>query len=144
MVVDVLWWFGFDYMVSFIGSFVFFYFYLWLQCFVGLIEEVFVELVCCWVFILDYYKLFGVDIGYEVYFGEDVFDGVIFEMFVDVCGGYEFVMINYDLFYFVLQQFDYLEFIDLYYDWINVFYVKDVEFNFDGWQGVYLGYQFWI
>jgi sugar phosphate isomerase/epimerase len=39
---------------------------------------------------------------------------------------------------------DYLAFIDLYHDRINAFHVKDAEFNPDGRQGVYSGYQSWV
>jgi sugar phosphate isomerase/epimerase len=39
---------------------------------------------------------------------------------------------------------DYLAFIDLYHDRINAFHVKDAEFNPDGRQGVYSGYQPWV
>ena len=39
---------------------------------------------------------------------------------------------------------DYLAFIDIYRDRINAFHVKDAEFNPDGRQGVYSGYQSWV
>jgi sugar phosphate isomerase/epimerase len=39
---------------------------------------------------------------------------------------------------------DYLAFIDLYHDRICAFHVKDAEFNPDGRQGVYSGYQPWL
>jgi sugar phosphate isomerase/epimerase len=44
----------------------------------------------------------------------------------------------------VLQQLDYLEYIDLYHDRIKMFHVKDAEFNPTGRQGVYSGYQPWL
>jgi sugar phosphate isomerase/epimerase len=44
----------------------------------------------------------------------------------------------------VLQQLDYLAFIDIYHERIKAFHVKDAEFNPDGRQGVYSGYQPWI
>ena len=64
-------------------------------------------------------------------------------MFLDAVGGHEAAGINYDPSHFVLQQLDYLAFIDLYHDRINAFHVKDAEFNPDGRQGVYSGYQPW-
>ena len=64
--------------------------------------------------------------------------------FVDACGSHEAAMINYDPSHFLLQQMDYLAFIDIYHDRINAFHVKDAEFNPDGRQGVYSGYQSWI
>ena len=134
---------GLDHTVSFTGSLAFPYLYPWPQRPEGLIEEAFAELARRWVPILDHYKSLGVDIGYEVHPGEDVFDGATFEMFVDACGGHESAMINYDPSHFVLQQLDYLAFIDLYHDRINAFHVKDAEFNPDGRQGAYSGYQPW-
>lgn len=134
---------GLDHTVSFTGSLAFPYLYPWPQRPAGLIEEAFAELARRWVPILDHYKSLGVDIGYEVHPGEDVFDGATFEMFVDACGGHEAAMINYDPSHFILQQLDYLAFIDLYHDRINAFHVKDAEFNPDGRQGVYSGYQPW-
>ena len=134
---------GLDHTVSFTGSLAFPYLYPWPQRPAGLIEEAFAELARRWVPILDHYKSLGVDIGYEVHPGEDVFDGATFEMFVDACDGHESAMINYDPSHFVLQQLDYLAFIDLYHDRINAFHVKDAEFNPDGRQGVYSGYQPW-
>lgn len=129
--------------VSFTGALAFPYLYPWPQRPEGLIEEAFAELGRRWTPILDHYKENGVTIGYEIHPGEDVFDGATFEMFVDACGGHEAAMINYDPSHFVLQQLDYLAFIDIYHDRINAFHVKDAEFNPDGRQGVYSGYQSW-
>jgi sugar phosphate isomerase/epimerase len=44
----------------------------------------------------------------------------------------------------LLQQLDYLEYIDLYHERIRMFHVKDGEFNPTGRQGVYGGYQSWV
>jgi sugar phosphate isomerase/epimerase len=52
--------------------------------------------------------------------------------------------ILYDPSHFVLQQLDYLEFIDLYHERIKMFHVKDAEFRPTGRQGVYGGYQGWV
>ena len=130
--------------VSFTGSLAFPFIYPWPGRPAGLIEEAFAELGRRWTPILDHYAERGVSIGYEVHPGEDVFDGATFEMFVDACGGHVAAMINYDPSHFVLQQLDYLAFIDLYHDRINAFHVKDAEFNPDGRQGVYSGYQPWV
>ena len=43
-----------------------------------------------------------------------------------------------------MQQLDYLAFIDIYHERIKAFHVKDAEFNPDGRQGVYSGYQGWV
>ena len=87
---------GLDHTVSFTGSLAFPFLYPWPQRPDGLIEEAFAELARRWVPILNHYRDNGVDIGFEIHPGEDVFDGATFEMFVDACGGHECAMINYD------------------------------------------------
>ncbi|AUQ64792.1 Sugar phosphate isomerase/epimerase (plasmid) [Phaeobacter inhibens] len=134
---------GLSHTVSFTGSLAFPYLYPWPQRPDGLIEETFTELGRRWTPILNHYADCGQDIGFELHPGEDVFDGATFEMFVEACGGHAAAMINYDPSHFLLQQLDYLAFIDLYHDRINAFHVKDAEFNPDGRQGVYSGYQNW-
>lgn len=129
--------------VSFTGSLAFPYIYPWPQRPEGLIEETFAELGRRWTPILDAYEDAGCDIGYEIHPGEDVFDGITFEMFLDAVGNHPRCMINYDPSHFVLQQLDYLEFIDIYHERISAFHVKDAEFNPTGRQGVYSGYQNW-
>lgn len=130
--------------VSFTGSLAFPYLYPWPQRPAGLIEDAFTELAGRWRPILDAYEEAGVDIGFELHPGEDVFDGATYEMFLDSLGGHERARINYDPSHFLLQQMDYLAFIDLYHDRICAFHVKDAEFNPDGRQGVYSGYQAWV
>ncbi len=135
---------GLNASVSFTGALAFPYLYPWPQRPAGLIDEAFVELARRWKPILDAYDEAGVDMGYEIHPGEDVFDGATFEMFLDRLGGHPRCQINYDPSHFVLQQLDYLAFIDLYHERICAFHVKDAEFNPDGRQGVYSGYQSWI
>ena len=130
--------------VSFSGSLGFPYLYPWPQRPKDLIEEVFNELARRWVPIFNHYQDNGVDIGFELHPGEDLFDGATWEMFLDKVKGHKAAMINYDPSHFLLQQLDYLAFIDLYYDRINAFHVKDAEFNPNGRQGVYSGYQPWL
>lgn len=135
---------GLDHTVSFSGALAFPYLYPWPQRPPGLIEEAFAELGRRWKPIFDHYAEHGVDIGFELHPGEDLFDGATWEMFLDEVDGHEAARINYDPSHFVLQQLDYLAFIDLYHDRINAFHVKDAEFNPDGRQGVYSGYQPWL
>ena len=134
---------GLDVSVSFTGSLIFPYLYPWPQRPQGLVEEAFAELGRRWTPILNAYEDAGVDIGYEIHPGEDVFDGTTFEMFVDAVGGHKRATINYDPSHFLLQQLDYLSFIDIYHDRISAYHVKDAEFNPTGRQGVYSGYAGW-
>lgn len=135
---------GLDVTVSFTGALAFPYLYPWPQRPAGLIEEAFDELARRWKPILDAYEEAGVDVGFEIHPGEDVFDGATFEMFLDRLEGHSRCTINYDPSHFVLQQLDYLDFIDIYHERISAFHVKDAEFNPTGRQGVYSGYQNWI
>ena len=135
---------GLDGTVSFPGSLAFPYLYPWPQRPNGLIQEAFMELARRWKPILDVYEDEGVDVGFEIHPGEDVFDGVTFEWFLKELKDHKRCMINYDPSHFVLQVLDYLAFIDIYHERISAFHVKDAEFNPDGRQGVYSGYQSWV
>lgn len=134
---------GLKHTVSFPGALAWPYLYPWPQRPEGLIEEAFAELARRWLPIFDHYSENGVDIGFELHPGEDLYDGATWEMFLERVKGHEAARINYDPSHFVLQQLDYLAFIDLYHDRINAFHVKDAEFNPTGRQGVYSGYQKW-
>jgi sugar phosphate isomerase/epimerase len=134
---------GLDVTVSFTGSLAFPYLYPWPQRPAGLVDEAFTELAARWKPILDVYEDQGVDVAYEIHPGEDVFDGITFEMFLEKLGGHKRCTINYDPSHFLLQQLDYLAFIDIYHERITAFHVKDAEFSATGRQGVYSGYQSW-
>ena len=136
--------FGFASHVTFPGALAWPFLYPWPQRPAGLIDTAFEELARRWKPILDAFDAAGCDVGYEIHPGEDVFDGVTFEMFLDKLGGHPRCKINYDPSHFVLQQLDYLEFIDIYHERICAFHVKDAEFNPTGRQGVYSGYQPWL
>lgn len=135
---------GLDGSVSFTGALAFPYLYPWPQRPAGLIDEAFGELAARWRPILDVYDDLNVDVGYELHPGEDVFDGETFERFLDALDGHPRCMINYDPSHFLLQQLDYLDFIDIYHERISAFHVKDAEFNPSGRQGVYSGYANWV
>lgn len=130
--------------VSFPGALAFPYVYPWPQRPDGLIDEAFTELAKRWEPILNAFDEAGTDVGFEIHPGEDVFDGTTFEMFLDKLKGHERCCINYDPSHFLLQQLDYLAFIDIYQERISAFHVKDAEFNPTGRQGVYSGYAKWI
>ncbi|MFY0621361.1 MAG: sugar phosphate isomerase/epimerase [Pelagimonas sp.] len=135
---------GLDVSVSFSGSLAFPYLYPWPQRPDGLIEEAFDELARRWKPIMDAYDNEGVDIAFELHPSEDLFDGVTFEMLLERLNNHPRCMINYDPSHFLLQQLDYLAFIDIYHDRISAFHVKDAEFLPSGRQGVYSGYQPWL
>ncbi|WP_116108311.1 sugar phosphate isomerase/epimerase family protein [Lewinella sp. IMCC34191] len=128
---------------TFSGALLWPFVYPWPQRPAGLVDMAFKELADRWRPILNAFDEVGVDVGYELHPGEDLHDGISFEMFVDALDGHERAQINYDPSHFVLQQLDYLEFIDLYHDRICAYHVKDAEFNPTGKQGVYGGYQGW-
>ena len=110
----------------------------------GLIDTTFQELARRWQPILDAFDAAGVDVCYEIHPSEDLHDGITFEMFLDRVGGHKRANILYDPSHLLLQQLDYLGFIDLYHERIRAFHVKDAEFNPTARVGVYGGYQPWI
>jgi sugar phosphate isomerase/epimerase len=85
-----------------------------------------------------------VNICYEIHPGEDLHDGVTFEMFLERVKNHPRANMLYDPSHYVLQCLDYLDNIDIYKDRIKMFHVKDAEFNPTGRQGVYGGYQGWV
>ncbi|NND05966.1 MAG: sugar phosphate isomerase/epimerase [Saprospiraceae bacterium] len=134
---------GIDVHASFTGSLIWHTVYPWPQRPQGLVETAFKELANRWVPILDHFDELGVDVCYEVHPGEDVHDGVTFEMFKAATNNHPRANLLYDPSHFVLQQLDYLAFIDIYHEHIKMFHVKDAEFNPSGRVGVYGGYQDW-
>ena len=134
---------GISPMASFSGALLFHTFYPWPQRPTGLVEEGFKELAKRWKPILDHADSKGVDICYEIHPGEDLHDGVTFERFLKATNNHSRAKILYDPSHFVLQQLDYLQFIDFYKDYIKMFHVKDAEFNPTGKAGVYGGYLDW-
>ena len=129
--------------VGFTGSLAFPYLYPWPQRPAGMIEEAFTELARRWKPILDVFDDNGVDMGFEIHPGEDVFDGTTFDRFLTALDNHSRCKITYDPSHFLLQQMDYLGFIDVYHDRISAFHVKDAEFNPTAKQGVYSGYADW-
>ena len=130
--------------VTFSGALAWPYLYSWPPRPAGLIESAFDELAKRWRPILDAFDHAGVDVCYEVHPGEDLHDGVSYEMFLERVQGHKRACLLYDPSHFVLQQLNYLDYIDYYHDRIKIFHVKDAEFNPTGKQGVYGGYQPWL
>ncbi|MDF0601959.1 sugar phosphate isomerase/epimerase [Psychromarinibacter sp. C21-152] len=135
---------GLTAIAAFSGALAWPFVYPWPQRPAGLVETAFDELAARWRPILDHAEDCGVDICYEIHPGEDLHDGVTYEMFLERTGNHDRAMMLYDPSHYVLQCLDYLDNLDIYADRIGMFHVKDAEFNPTGRQGVYGGYQSWV
>lgn len=131
-------------MASFSGALAWPFIYPWPQRPAGLVETAFDELAARWLPILNHAEDCGVDICYEIHPGEDLHDGVTFEMFLERVNNHARANMLYDPSHYVLQCLNYLDNIDIYKDRIKMFHVKDAEFNPTGRQGVYGGFQSWV
>ncbi|MGD0520594.1 MAG: sugar phosphate isomerase/epimerase [Terracidiphilus sp.] len=129
---------------TFSGALAWPFFYPWPQRPAGLIDEAFAELGRRWLPILRLFDEAGVDVCYELHPGEDLHDGATFERFLAAVGGHQRANILYDPSHMILQQMDYLAFLDIYHDRVRAFHVKDAEYRASGRSGVYGGYQDWI
>ncbi len=128
---------------TFSGALLWHTMYPWPQRPQGLVQSGFKELAKRWTPILNAFDKAGVDLCYEIHPGEDLHDGITFERFLAATDNHPRVKILYDPSHFVLQQLDYLQYIDIYHSHIKMFHVKDAEFNPNGRSGVYGGYQDW-
>ncbi len=118
--------------------------YPWPQRPAGLVDTGFAELAKRWLPILNEFDANGVDLCYEIHPGEDLHDGLSYELFLEKVNNHSRACLLYDPSHFVLQCLDYKTYIDHYHERIKMFHVKDAEFNPTGKQGVYGGYQSWI
>jgi len=118
--------------------------YPWPQRPAGLVQAGFAELCRRWRPILDAYEDAGVDLCFEIHAGEDLHDGVTFERFLGGINNHPRAAILYDPSHLLLQNMDYLAFLDIYHERIRMMHVKDAEFRPSGRSGVYGGYQEWI
>ena len=129
---------------TFSGALLWHTMYPWPQRPQGLVDIGFKELANRWLPILNAFDAAGVDVCYEIHPGEDLHDGVTFERFLAATGNHQRCNILYDPSHFLLQQLDYIQFIDFYHQHIKMFHVKDAEFTPNGRSGVYGGYQSWV
>ena len=129
---------------TFSGALAWPFFYPWPPRPKGLMDEAFTELGRRWLPILHLFENAGVDVCFELHPGEDLHDGATFERFLGVVKDHPRANILYDPSHMLLQQMDYLAFLDLYHDRVRAFHVKDAEFHPTGRSGVYGGYQEWI
>lgn len=129
---------------TFSGALAWPYLYPWPQRPAGLVEAAFDELAKRWLPILDHAEDCGVDVCYEIHPGEDLHDGVTYEMFLERTANHARACMLYDPSHYVLQHLDYLANLDIYHERIRMFHVKDAELNPTGRQGVYGGFQSWV
>ncbi len=120
---------------TFSGALAWPFFYPWPQRPAGLIDEAFAELGKRWLPILGVFDEAGVDVCYELHPGEDLHDGVTFERFLAAVGGHKRANILYDPSHMILQQMDYLGFLDIYHERVRAFHVKDAEYRASGRSG---------
>lgn len=135
---------GLENHATFSGALAWPYLYPWPQRPAGLVETAFDELAKRWQPILNAFDDAGVNCCFEIHPGEDLHDGVTFEMFLERVKNHPRCQMLYDPSHYVLQALDYLDHIDIYHERIKIFHVKDAELNPSGRQGVYGGYQGWV
>ena len=129
--------------VTFSGSLLWPYLYLYPPRPFGLVEEGFAELARRWRPILDAFDDVGVDLAFEIHPGEDLHDGLTFELFLEKLGGHPRATILYDPSHLHLQGMDYVGFIEVYAERIRSFHVKDAEVRRSARTGLWGGYQNW-
>ena len=110
----------------------------------GLVEAAFDELAKRWTPILNYLDEQGVDAAYEIHPGEDLHDGITYEMFLERVQNHPRANLLYDPSHFVLQQLDYLDYIEIYFMSASRPSTSRTPSSIrpDG-RGVYGGYQSW-
>jgi sugar phosphate isomerase/epimerase len=136
--------FGTKKVVTFSGGLAWPFFYPYPPRPAGLVVRAFDELARRWRPLLDDADRSGVDLCFELHPGQDLHDGTTFERFLACVDYHPRVKINFDPSPFLLQQMDYLGFIDRYHERIGAFHVKDAEFTPSATSGVYGGYQDWL
>ena len=129
--------------VTFSGSLLWPYLYLYPPRPFGLVEEGFTELGKRWRPILDAFDDAGVDLAFEIHPGEDLHDGLTFELFLEKLGGHPRATILYDPSHLHLQGMDYVGFIEVYAERLRCFHVKDAEVRRSSRTGLWGGYQNW-
>jgi len=88
---------------TFSGALAWPYVYPWPQRPAGLVENAFDELAKRWRPLLDKADACGVDVCYEIHPGEDLYDGVTFEMFLERVDNHARCNMLYDPSHYVLQ-----------------------------------------
>ncbi|MCX8472065.1 MAG: sugar phosphate isomerase/epimerase [Sediminibacterium sp.] len=135
---------GINAVATFSGALMWHLVFPWPQRPKNIIEDGFDELAKRWTPILNTYLEAGVDLCYEIHPGEDLHDGLTFELFLDKVKHHKAANILYDPSHLILQSIDYVGFIDCYHERIKMFHVKDAEFNPTAKSGAFGGYQNWL
>ena len=94
---------------TFSGSLLWHTWHPWPQRPEGLVDAGFKELAKRWLPILNHFDEHGVDVCYEIHPGEDLFDGVTYEMFLEKVNNHPRACLLYDPSHFVLQCLDYVQ-----------------------------------
>ena len=89
--------------VTFSGALLWPMVYPWPQRPAGIVETGFDELAKRWEPILNVYDEHGIDLCYELHPGEDLHDGITYEMFLDKVNNHKRACLLYDPSHFVLQ-----------------------------------------
>ena len=106
--------------VTFSGALAWPYLYPWPQRPAGLVESAFDELATRWLPILNAFEEAGVNLCYEIHPGEDLHDGITFEMFLERVNNHQRCQMLYDTSHYALQALDNLQHIDIYHDRIKM------------------------
>jgi sugar phosphate isomerase/epimerase len=106
-----------------------------------LVNESFAELARRWRPILDLCQTAGIELCFLPRPGQDVHDGASFEKFLSATGSHAACRITYHPAHLLLQQVDYVDFIDTYAERIGMFLVGDGEFIANGRSGAHGGFQ---
>ncbi|MCU0373813.1 MAG: sugar phosphate isomerase/epimerase, partial [Chitinophagaceae bacterium] len=93
---------------TFSGALLWPYWHPWPQQPAGLLDDGFAELARRWKPILDVFDEYGVNACYEIHPGEDLHDGITYELFLEKLNNHPRACLLYDPSHFVLQQLDYL------------------------------------
>src|SRR3569833_751058 len=118
---------GLNASVTFSGALLWPMMFPWPQRPAGIVDSCFTELANRWLPILDVYVVRGIVLCYEIHPGEDLHDGITYEMFLDKVDQHKRACLLYDPSHFVLQQLDYLDYIDIYHDRIKNNHKKETK-----------------
>jgi sugar phosphate isomerase/epimerase len=106
----------------------------------GLAETAFTELCRRWRPVLEAAAEAEVDLCFEPRPGQDVQDGVTFERFLAGVSGHPRCRLAFNPAQLLLQQIDYLDFLDTYRERIGLFHAGDAELEPGGRQALLSGY----